>query len=134
MRSYLQKGMKIVLLNALYLIPAAVLAQAGSGQRIDPGFTPPGLGQVLSFAIKAFFTVAALAALFYLLLGAFAWISSGGNKENVEKARDKIQAAIIGLVIIVGVIAVAVSLETFVFNKKVCFGFTCDVIIPSLIQ
>lgn len=71
----------------------------------------PPFGDVLSFVIKTFFIIAGLAALIYLLLGALSWITSGGNKENVDKAREKIQAAIIGLILILVVLSVVVLLE-----------------------
>lgn len=103
---------------------------------IDIGFSVQnfGIADILSFFIKFFFTVAALIALLYLLLGAFAWITSGGSKENVEKAREKIQAAVIGIVLIVAVIAIAVTLEQVVFSKKICFGLSCGIKIPGLIR
>ncbi len=92
------------------------------------------LVNVVSFFIKFFFAVAGLSALLYLLLGAFAWITSGGNKENVEKAREKIQAAVIGIILIVAVIGIAVTLEQVVFNRNICFGLSCGIKIPGLIQ
>lgn len=97
-------------------------------------FAIPTLSQVLTWAIQAFFVIAGLFALFYLLMGAFAWVTSGGNKENVEKAQQKIQAAIIGLIMIVVVLAVVVTLEQVVFAKTVCFGISCPVTIPALLQ
>lgn len=97
------------------------------------GFAPPNLATILSFAIRLFFVIAGIFALLYLLLGAFAWVTSGGNKENVEKAQQKIQAAIIGVILIVAVLAIVVTLEQAVFGKKICFGISCDIQIPSLV-
>lgn len=100
---------------------------------VQIGFNPPGLSDILSFAIKFIFSLAAIMALLYLFLGAIAWITSGGDKDGVHKAQIKIQAAILGLIIIVAVVAIAVTLETYVFNKTICFGFTCGIKIPNLI-
>lgn len=122
---------KFIAFLAPFLFAPTVFAQ---NETISLGFTPPTLTGILSFAVKIFFTIAALAALLFLLTGAFTWITSGGNKENVDKAREKIQQAIIGLVIIVGVVAIAVTFEQFVFHQQICFGFTCPIKIPSLIQ
>lgn len=116
----------------LSLVAAPVFADQGIGT-VTIGFQPPTLPGIISFAIKFFFVIAALAALLFLLTGAFSWITSGGNKESVEKAREKIQQAIIGLVIIIAVVALAVTFEQFVFQQKICFGFTCQIIIPNLI-
>lgn len=97
-------------------------------------FTVPNLGDLITFGIRGFFVLAGLLALLYLLLGALAWITSGGNKESVDKARDKITAALLGIIIIVGVLAIIVTLEQIVFQKHICFGITCPASIPSLIQ
>lgn len=108
---------------------------AQNAQKIELPFETSNftLATILSFAVKFFFTIAALAALLYLLLGAFGWITSGGSKENVEKAREKIQAAVIGLILIVAVVAVAVTLEKFIFKEAICFGLSCEIKIPQLI-
>src|SRR3990170_3247205 len=86
------------------------------------GFAPPTLATILTFMIRAFFIIAGLAALLYLLLGALAWVTSGGNKENVDKARDKITAAVVGLILIVAVLAIIVTLEQVVFGNRLCLG------------
>src|SRR4051812_17686428 len=68
------------------------------------GFSIPSLSDVLTFAIRGFFILGGLAALVFLLLGAFSWITSGGEKERVHEAQQKIQAAILGLIMIVVVL------------------------------
>lgn len=108
--------------------------QASGNTAINVGFVIPSLADILSFMIKMFFTIAGLAALLYLLLGAFNWVTSSGDKENLKKAQDKIQSAVVGLIIIVAVLAIIITLEQFVFNKKLCLGLSCKLIIPSLIQ
>lgn len=98
------------------------------------GFAIPTLGDVLTFAIRAFFAVAGLTAMFYLLLGAFAWITSGGDKDSVATARGKIQAAIVGVILMVVVLGIVWTLEQVIFNRRICFGISCPVTIPSLIK
>lgn len=97
------------------------------------GFNIPGFGTILTFLIRFFFVAAGLAALIFLLLGAFSWITSGGNKEGVDKARDKIQAAIVGIILIVVVLALVATFEQIVFRGKLCFGLTCPLTLPSLL-
>ncbi|MGB9707265.1 MAG: hypothetical protein ACPL1D_00730, partial [Microgenomates group bacterium] len=97
---------------------------------INPGFNIPTFDQVLTFAIRFFFIVAGLVALIYLLLGAFAWITSGGNKENVDKAQQKIQAAVVGLIIIFAVLAIAALIEN-IFSMGL--GITQPIKFPKLI-
>lgn len=99
--------------------------------KVSPGFTIPGFDKVLTFLIRMFFIVAGLIALFYLLLGALAWITSGGNKENVDKAREKIQAALIGIILIFVVLAIVGVIEN-IFNMGL--GITKDIVFPKLIE
>lgn len=64
-----------------------------------------GFAGVFGFIINIVLVIAALVALTYLLWGAFDFISSGGNAENVGKARDKIVRALLGIFILIGVIS-----------------------------
>lgn len=98
------------------------------------GFKIPTLGQFLTFSIRAFFVIAGLAGIFNLLLGALAWITSGGSKDAIQAAREKIQAAIIGMILIVAVFSIVWTLEQVVFNRRICIGVSCPLTLPSLIQ
>lgn len=100
----------------------------------DIGFKIPGLADILTFVIRIFFVIAGLVALLYLLLGAFSWITSSGEEEAVAKARQKITAAVIGVILIVAVLAIIVTLEQVVFKTKICFGISCPATIPSLVR
>lgn len=101
-------------LNSL-LTKFSVYAADYSVAPVQVGFTIPDFGVVLTFLIRTFFIVGGIIALLYLLLGAFSWITSGGNKENVDKAREKIQAAIIGVILIFVVLAIVIVLEETLF-------------------
>lgn len=57
---------------------------------------------VLSFVM----VIAALLVFFYLIWGGIEWITSGGDKGQTEKARNKITAAVIGLIILAAAYAV----------------------------
>lgn len=118
------------------LIPKVFAAAGDAGAPITSqlNFKIPKLTEVLAFALKFFFVIAGLAALIYLVLGAFAWITSGGDKENVQKAQQKIQAAVVGLIILVLVLAIIIFFEQVVFAGKICFGITCDISIEPLIK
>jgi len=97
-------------------------------------FKIPTLADILQFAIRFFFIFAGLAALIYLILGAFSWITSGGDKDAVSKAQQKIQAAIVGLIVLVLALALIVLIETVIFNGTVCLGITCPINFGSLLQ
>lgn len=135
---YKLNNASIVLFFAVmgYFAATPALAQVncvGIDQKIL-GFEIPTLGQVLTFLIRFFFIVAGLIALFYLLLGALAYITSSGSKEGTEKARDKIQAAVIGVILIVVVLAIIVTLEQVVFSQSICFGISCPIKITPLVK
>lgn len=94
----------------------------------DPGGS---LSTLLSVGIKFFFIVAGLIAFLYLLRGSLDWIMSSGEKEKVSAAQQRIQNAIIGLVMIVAVVGLIATLEKFVFNGAFCFGLTCPIKLPA---
>ena len=110
-------------------LPACTSVDTG-----ELGFKIPSLGDLLTFAIRAFFVIAGLAALFYLLLGALAWVTSGGDKDAVTAAREKIQAAVIGMILIVAVLAIIWTLEQVIFNRRICLGLSCPLTLPGLIE
>jgi len=91
-----------------------------------------GLGKIISTGIQMFFFVAGLATLLYLLLGAYDWISSGGEKEKLQKAQNKIQSAVIGLVLTVVVVVVLATLEQIVLKGVFCAGITCGINLPTV--
>lgn len=100
----------------------------------DLGFKIPSLGDILTFTIRSFFVIGGLAALFFMLLGAFAWVTSGGDSEAVTAAQQKIQAAVVGLLIMVAVLALVWTLEQVIFNRRICLGLSCPITIPSLLK
>jgi len=55
---------------------------------------------IIHWGLGFVFVFAAIAALLFLIWGGISWISSGGEKEKIEAARNKIVYAIIGLVVI----------------------------------
>lgn len=72
------------------------------------GTTAPST--ILSNALNIAFIVAAVLVLFFLIFGAFKWITSGGDKDAVAGARKTIVNALIGLAIL----ALAVVIVTVV--------------------
>lgn len=58
--------------------------------------TPALIGQLINFA----FVMAILVALGFLIYGGVKWITSGGDKTDVEGARNHVIAAVVGLVIV----------------------------------
>ena len=109
--------------------PACTSIQTG-----ELGFQIPSLGDLLTFVIRVFFVIAGLAALFYMLIGAFSWVTSGGDKDAVAAAREKIQAAVVGMILIVAVLAIIWTLEQVIFKRRICLGLSCPLTLPGLVE
>lgn len=74
---------------------------------IGAGESPVGaLGRIIGIGINLTLIIAGITVLIYLLWGAFDWITSGGEKENIERARNKITSALVGIILYIGVLSV----------------------------
>ena len=69
-----------------------------NGAGVDPNTR--SVGDVISNALLIVFIAAGLAVLIFLIIGAFRWITSGGDKDAIGKARGTIVNALIGLAIL----------------------------------
>ncbi len=73
-------------------------------------------GSLFRNVITIVFIVAAILTLFYLVMGAINWITSGGDKGKVEDARNKITAAVIGLLLLAATWAIYQLVMTVAFG------------------
>lgn len=98
---------KVVLFSAIsaILTPAIASAAEITIQKPSQGYTDLGkfVGNVLNLA----FALAVLLVLIMLVWGAFEWIASGGDKESVGKARNRIVNALIGMAVLAVAFALA---------------------------
>lgn len=90
--------------------------------------TPPAqgykdLGNFVTNILTLSFSLAVLVVLVMLIWGAFEWITSGGDKDNVGKARNKIINALIGLAVLAVAFALAKVAAQFL-------GFGADFKLP----
>lgn len=90
-------------------------------------------GVLLTFIIRIFLVIAGISAIIYGLRGGLEWVLSGGEKDKVTAARQKIIAAFIGIFVMMFVLTIAWTLEQVVFNRAFCFGVSCDIRLPSLV-
>lgn len=111
--------------------PASInpCTKAGVFQKIcELGGTTGSIGGVLSGFISLFFALAAIIAVIYLIYGGIKWITSRGEKDQVEGARNHIVNAIVGLIV--------VFLAFFLINFVLGFfieGFNItNITLPSL--
>jgi hypothetical protein len=71
----------------------------GIGTNVGVATSAP-VGVVIGNVIKIVMLIAMIAVLAMLIFGAFQWIISGGEKEAVANARNRITHALIGLAIL----------------------------------
>jgi hypothetical protein len=57
-------------------------------------------GKMFSSILNVVMLLAAILVFAYLIFGGIQWITSGGDKGKAEEARNKITAAIIGLIVV----------------------------------
>jgi hypothetical protein len=92
-------------LNGLALSTAAFVAAAPSvalaQTKVDaPEFFFTDVGKLINRALDFVMVIGALLVFMYLVWGGIEWITSGGDKTKTESARNKITAAVIGLIIL----------------------------------
>lgn len=97
----------------------------GTGDTLGQILKPAEIGGNLSFndlvpqIVNLIFIVAAAMTFFYLVFGAISWITSGGDKSKVEAARNKITAAVIGLLILAATWAVFTLIVQIFFGTDI---------------
>jgi len=89
------------------------------------------LDDLITFAVKGLFVIAGLLAFLYLILGGIKWITSGGNKDDVEKARNQIQAALIGLIVVFSSLALVALMESVL---NIGLGVQSPIRFPTLVN
>lgn len=101
----------IILLSSIasFIAPNTAFAETPSPIKIEK---PSGLGfSNLSTFITNLLTLAFALAMFVVLVmliwGSFEWITSGGDKEHVANARNRIINALIGLAVLAVAFALA---------------------------
>lgn len=72
-----------------------------------------GLGKFVTNGISAIILAAALGTFIFLVYGGVEWIISGGDKEKIQKAKDKITNAIIGLALVSASWAIYLIIDYF---------------------
>lgn len=96
-------------------VPNGGLCKSGGVIQVDKptqGFAT--LGNAISNILTLAFAVAVLIVLVMLILGAYEWMVSGGDKEAVGKARTRIINALIGLAVLAIAFALANVFGQFV--------------------
>lgn len=92
-----------ILHSTFYISPAYAQSLSLSGVAIGQEYAfgwITNLGQGVNLLVVPAFSIATLSVVIYFLIGAFKWLSSGGDKEALEGARRMITHSIIGFIIL----------------------------------
>jgi len=76
------------------------------GTTADPKNYRQNFASLLGDMLSIVMPVAAILLLLYLLWGAIEWITSGGDKGKLEKARQKMTAAVMGILLCSAVVGI----------------------------
>lgn len=76
------------------------------------------LAEIIGLVIQAFLGLLGVLFLIYILYAGYNWMTAQGDEEKVSKAKDTIQRAVIGLIVIIA----AYAISYFVLQKLVFSG------------
>jgi len=68
------------------------------------------MGRLLSNALGLLFFFAGLLAFVFIVIGGIQWITAGGDAKAASAARDRITAAVVGLLVVVAAFAITLIL------------------------
>jgi uncharacterized membrane protein YciS (DUF1049 family) len=85
----------------------------GGGNNPNPNSGGQAIGKLISNLVSALFIAGFLLAFMQLLLGGVTWITSGGDKQKLEKARDQITNSIVGIIIVASAFALSSLVARF---------------------
>ena len=111
----------LVLLILILIFPYFVFGQTMKGglQELGQasGYQTSGISEITvseiaGIAVKTFLSILGIIFIVLMLYGGYLWMTASGNEEQSTKAKELIQAAVIGLIIIVA----AYAISFFIFN------------------
>ncbi|PIR59367.1 MAG: hypothetical protein COU69_00660 [Candidatus Pacebacteria bacterium CG10_big_fil_rev_8_21_14_0_10_56_10] len=111
------------MINSALIFNLLISSQFGSGLKPFPnsenftGSSPEELisnpsaafssGEIIVSRILGFATIlAGILLIVYFLIGAFGWLTAGGDSGKIQKARDQMVNAVVGLIIVVAAFSV----------------------------
>jgi len=111
----------LVLLILILIFPYFVFGQTMKGGLEDlgqaSGYETSGISQttissIAGTAVSVFLSILGIIFIVLMLYGGYLWMTARGSEEQLTKAKELIQAAVIGLIIIVA----AYAISFFIFN------------------
>jgi len=129
MNKVLKQVLILVCLIAVLILPYFVFAQGDTMEDVlrevgDEGGYETSVDQYSASAIagtvvKAFLGLLGIFFIILILYAGYNWMTAQGEEEKINKAKDTIKTAIIGLVIVVG----AWSIYVFIIGKLIISNY-----------
>ncbi|MCD4693869.1 hypothetical protein K8R62_00750 [bacterium] len=94
------------------MIDSDAIADQANNFNSGAEFGDASIGSVLATAIKAFLSFLGIIFIILIIYGGFRWMTARGNEQQVTEAKQSIQRAVIGLIIIIA----AYAITFFVFE------------------
>jgi hypothetical protein len=95
------------IINSVFAVDTPLGPISGLGPwQITPTDAGTSLSKFASVILGLLTTIGGLAVFIEFVIGGLGWITSGGDKANLEKSRNQITNAIIGMIIIVAAWAI----------------------------
>jgi hypothetical protein len=91
--------------------------EIGPGEGFE-GLENIQVGNIIPAALRILLIAAAVVALVFLIIGGIKWITSGGDKAQVESARGTVTSALIGLMVVLAAWAL-LTLVSYFFGVNV---------------
>lgn len=109
----MKKKLTGLALGASTLMSSAgvAFAQVSKIETPDAFFTD--IGELITKALNFVMVFAALLVFMYLIWGGIEWITSGGDKSKTESARNRITAAVVGLIVLAASWAILMLVLSF---------------------
>lgn len=112
------KNIRTIITSTISLISGLIVASkpfvvdAANGADVQPIQVPQqslfgtDLGIIISNLLTFITIIAAIIVFVYLIWGGIEWITSGGDKGKTEQARNKITAAVVGMIVLAAAYAI----------------------------
>lgn len=110
----------LIILNVDYAGAAAlgtgvseeINKQVGAFNR-NANFASNSIGSIMALVIKSFLGLLGIIFLILIIYAGYNWMTAAGEEEKVKKAKETIQRALIGLIIVIS----AYAITYFVFKN-----------------
>lgn len=91
---------KVVAIEEAQTATASTTSARTPGHVVLPTGYSPTIGHLISFILRIVMVVAVLLVLLEFIMGGIEWITSGGDKGKTESARNRIVAALVGILVL----------------------------------